>query len=388
MAAEGEIETRNTLRALQAAVEGLGRAQKKTTEEVARFGSVAAQAFKAPKTDAEKLEDLAKRQGKHWRELGHAIGRVGGPLGEIVAKFGGGFGMEGGLSKIAAGAALAGLALKALSSVIDKQAKDAQNAADAWKRMTDAIESSKDAAAASSVGSIGQAPDRRKVRAIGGEEAIEQMDALTQGGVVGEGEAASGLAAIYGRYGRTPAARAAVNTAQALAQTGIPFDHAAQELAKRGGDVSQPGAARATAGRIFNEYYGRLGGGADGFNQALSDVGGDKFLTQSALTRGVQAQTAAVGRGRVVSGEAQTAARRGLAAAKNPAAEAVLKVAQLHEQEMAMLYKLAELQGTMVTNFKNMGVIFGGEGSADYQTYGKDTSFEKGTQDITIGDGG
>jgi hypothetical protein len=384
VASEFEAEIRNSMRSLQSAIEGVGRAQVKTTAEVARFGQVAGQAFKKPKSDADLLEEAAKKQGKTWRELGHAISKVGGPLGELAAKFGGGFGMEGGLSKIAVAAAAVGLAIKAVSFVLNKNTQDAKEAAEAWKKMTDAIEGAEEKGRAASLSGVGQAGGRRKVRAIGGEEGIEQLDQLVKAGVVTEDEGTAGISAIYGRFGRTAQARAAVNTARALAQTGVPFSHAASELAKGGSDTALPGVARQTAGRIFNDYYGAVQGGSDNFNQALVDTGGDKYIGNAARVSGVEAQTAEFRRGQVVSGEAETVARGQLADAKNPAAAAVLKVYDAYQKEAALLAKMAELQSNIAANFKDMGVMLGGDGSADYQGRAKDNRFAEGTQDITF----
>lgn len=383
MASEFEAEIRNSMRSLQSAIEGVGRAQVKTTAEVARFGQVAGQAFKKPKSDADLLEEAAKKQSKSWRELGHAISKVGGPLGELAAKFGGGFGMEGGLSKIAVAAAAVGLALKAVSFVLNKQTQDAKEAAEAWKKMTDAIEGAEEKGRAASLSGVGQAGGRRKVRATGGEEGIEQLDQLVKSGVVSEDEGTAGISAIYGRFGRTAQARAAVNTARALAQAGVPFSHAASELAKGGSDTSLPGVARQTAGRIFNDYYGAVQGGSDNFNQALADTGGDQYLGQAAQVSGVQAQTAEFRRGQVTSGVAAGVARDQLTEAKNPAAAAIQKVFDAYQKEAALLAKMADLQSTIATNFKDMGVIFGGEGSFDYQLRKLKNRFAEGTQDVT-----
>ncbi len=382
MASEFEAEIRNSMRALQSAIEGVGKAQMKTTAEVARFGQVAGGAFKKPKTDAELLEEAAKKQGKAWRELGHAISKVGGPIGELAAKFGGGMGMEGGLSRIAVAAVVVTVALKAVSAVLNKQTQDAKDAGDAWKKMTDAIEGAQEKGRSASLGGVGAAGGRRKVRATGGEEGIEQLDDLVSKGVVSEDEATAGLSAIYGRFGRTAQARAAVHTARALASTGVPFSHAASELAKGGSDTSLPGVGRQTAGRIFNDYYGAVQGGADNFNQALYDTGGDKYLGQAAEVQGVQAQTAAVRRGQVTSGEALGVARDQLADAKNPAAAAIQKVYDAHVKEIELLQKLAELQSNAAANLKDLGVIFGGEGSFEYQRRRKENTFATGTENI------
>jgi hypothetical protein len=388
MPAEGEIELKNTLRALQAAVEGLGRAQKKTSDEVARFGSVAQQAYQKPKTDAEKLEEAAKKTGKAWRETGQAIAKVGGPLGEIVARFGGGFGMGEGLSRIAAAAAVAGIAFKAFNAVLERQAEDAREATEAWRKMGDAIDAAKEKSKGLATGALGQAGDRRRVRAVGGEEGIEQMDALTAGGIVGAGEASGGIAAIYGRFGRTSRARAAINTARALAQTGVPFEQAAQGLVKAGGDLTAPGAARRVAGRIFNEHYGRRGGGADGFDQALADTGGDVFLRKAAEATGVRSRIDAVGRSKVEAGLATTAAKGDLAAANDPTTAAVMQVYQTHLREIEVLERIAASQSDIALNWadikNNLGI---GKGSEDRQALRKQRQFEAGTRDISYGSG-
>lgn len=383
MASEFEAEIRNSMRSLQSAIEGVGKAQMKTTAEVARFGQVAGNAFKKPKTDADLLEEAAKKQGKTWRELGHAIGKVGGPLGELAAKFGGGLGMEGGLSRIAVAATLVAVAMKAVSAVLTKQTRDAKDTAEAWQKMSEAIRDAEDKNQSASLSGLGAAGGRRKVRATGGEEGIEQLDLLVKGGVVSEDEGAGGLSAIYGRFGRTAQARAAVNTARALAATGVPFSHAAAELAKGGGDMTLPGVARQTAGQIFNDYYGAVQGGADNFNQAIQDTGGDQYLTAAARTQGVQAQTAAVRRGQVTAGESEGAARGELAAAKDPASAAVLKIFDAYQKEAALLAKMAELQGDLARKFQDLGVLFGGEGSATNQWERKDRVFAEGTNNIT-----
>ncbi|MES2340007.1 MAG: hypothetical protein V4537_18085 [Pseudomonadota bacterium] len=382
MASEFEAEIRNSMRSLQSAIEGVGKAQVKTTAEVARFGQVAGAAFRKPKSEAEQLEEAAKKQGKTWRELGHAIGKVGGPLGELAAKFGGGAGMEGGLSKIAIAAGLVGVALKAVSAVLNKQTQDAKDAADAWKKMSDAIEGAQEKGNAASLAGVGQAGGRRKVRAIGGAGGIAELDDLTQNGGIGEDEATAGLSSIYGRFGRTNQAIAAISTAKALAQTGVPFSHAASELAKGGADLSLPGVARQTAGRVFNDYYGAVQGGEANFNQALADTGGDQYLRRAASVQSVQGQTESVRRGQVTAGVAEGVARGQLSEAKNPAAAAVSKVFDAYQKEAALLAKVAELQSYIAGNFQDLGVLFGGKGSAANEAAGKDNAFGKGTQDI------
>jgi hypothetical protein len=355
MASEFEAEIRNSMRSLQSAIEGVGRAQVKTTAEVARFGQVASAGVqeaeergRAARGGGEEAgQDLARARPRD-RQGRRPAGRAGGEVRRRRSAWKAGCRASRSPRPGRRGA-------EGVSAVLNKQTQDAKDAADAWKKMSDAIEGAQEKGNAASLAGVGQAVGRRKVRAIGGAGGIAELDDLTQNGGIGEDEATAGLASIYGRFGRTNQAIAAISTAKALAQTGVPFSHAASELAKGGADLSLPGVARQTAGRVFNDYYGAVQGGEANFNQALRTPAATSTCAAPRACRASRARPrrCAAARSPPVTPKASRGASS--AAAKNPAAAAVIKVFDAYQKEAALLAKVAELQSYIAGNFQDHG---------------------------------
>lgn len=383
MAAEFEAEVRNSMRALQAAVEGVGRAQKKTTDEVARFGAEAAKAYKAPAQVLPKTEEALKKNAKAWREVGAAMARIGGPMGEIVARFGGGFGMEGGLSRIAAAAAIAGLALKAFHAVVQKQANDARAAAEAYRKMGDAIRGAQDKARAGAGAGMTQAGDRRRLTAAG-PEAIEQAALIGNLSIADGADVDQGVAAIYGKFGAGGRSRGTVDAARELATTGaFSFSEASAALLGQGADMSAPGVGHSVAARLYAERTGRRGGNqvAD-FDAVLSRTQNDAWLRKSEGVQRIRETLRTEARDSVGSGEAEAQARGELAASRDPTTAAVLQVYNAHVREIEILERIAAAQSTIAAWTANLGLPFGGEGSETQKARRPAIAFDVGIRGI------
>lgn len=369
MPSEFEAEIRNSMRQLQSVIEGVGKAQGKTTAEVAKFAAAAKAAFGGsakPLADAEKA---ARAHARAIHEIGAAAARVGGPLGDMISRFASTTSSSTGLTRLALAATGVGVALAVVNGVVKRSEEAARAAAESWKQMTQAVIGAHTAANAVGTAGLSQAGVRRPLIAAG-PEAVAMAGVLTTSqkyGGLDPDDAAAGTAAIYNKYGPGERAAATAFHARYLAKTGaFSFAEAAQGLIGRGGDASAPGLGLAMASRLYAEKTGRRGNPEAAYLAAVGNVDADAsgYLQGVEGTNRVHGLTQEVQRTAVANGRAKTAALGELASAKDPLSAAVLQVANSNAIIGQSLQKVADAQNGLVAWLEHYpGQVLGGSGS-------------------------
>lgn len=347
MPSDFEAQVRNDLRAIQVQVESLSRSTGKLNNETRRYGDAAGQAFRRGRTEITSTSRAAEGLGRSIGQTSQALGKMGGPLGEIIGRLGGGAGMAGGLGKVAAGAALAGIALKAFNAIVDKNLESARDAVEVHLRMAKAMEAAGEATKKLAAAGLGQAGARRSLLAAGGEGAVRDADAVEKDGIATAEEAAQGVASInnaFGRFGKRAGNRApALAIARDLAAGGMPFAQASAAVGEAQGDLNNPDVARRVKGSIFAKFSGVNGAhqGNLALGLAQESIANDSLLKTSRANLGVRAQTADLEEGAAVAG-GTAAARADLAAAAAPVATATSAGYQQSQEGVEVLRLIYE----------------------------------------------
>lgn len=355
MPGEMDAELRNTLRSLQAAIEGVGRAQKKTTDEVVRFANEAAKAFRGTKKVVDDSDKGAKEHAKTWRDVGQALSRLPGPLGDIVGRLTSLQSANPTMARLGLYSAAAGVAIGLVVKGLERSALQARESAAAWRTMTEAMLSANQASLAVGTAGAAQAGERRRLVGAGPEAVAHAKEIAESKTGISEEDANGGVSAIYSKYGSGARSRATVEMARALHQTGaMSFTEAANSLIEYGADASLPGVGRAAAARVYVNKTGRRGvDPSEAFSDALASTGGDKYLQGAAavtvdnnLQRGVE-------RNAVTSGAAKAASGKALADARDPVAAAVLAVANANARAVDELKRVADGSNAMLELIKH-----------------------------------
>lgn len=174
------------------------------------MGKAAADSLGGLAGKTESAGDEAKKAAKHFRDLGAAIARMGGPIGEVAGKFFGARGMEGGLAKLAVTAVAIGVAFKVFDAAMERSRAKAKAFADAAAGLREALrageEASRDfAAGAESIGrtqvraeNLFGADAGKRAGKLAGENRIEAsdvLDAMASSGAIPKSQREAALAA-------------------------------------------------------------------------------------------------------------------------------------------------------------------------------------------------
>ncbi|HYF24665.1 MAG TPA: hypothetical protein VD931_02900, partial [Baekduia sp.] len=218
--------------------------------------------------------------GKNAKQTGEALAKIGGPGGGLIGQVLGGTGLSGGMATVAALAGTAAVGMKLFGAVATKMGQDAEGAAVHTLELAAAMRKARETSDQLANAALRHAEARRRLLAVGGEEAVAAAEAMAAGGVASPEDAAAGVTAIYGRYGRGARARAAVNTAAAAARVGVPFAAAATEVAANGADMTDGQVARSVATNIFGKHFGMRTNRRQAYDQALIDIHKDPLLAR------------------------------------------------------------------------------------------------------------
>jgi hypothetical protein len=356
MPGEMDAELRNTLRSLQAQVEGVGRAQKKTTDEVARFHAEAKKAFGAAAKGGDDAEKAGRKGASAWKQFGDILGRVGGPVGELAGKFAGLRPAENALNGLKLAATGVGAVFGMVMVMLERSGQQARANAAAWREMGDAMLAAKTRQGAIGTAGVGQADEQRRLVAAG-PEAVAYAKQLAESNTgIDEADANQGVATIYSKYGTGARSRAAVEAARALHQTGaMSYSEAATSLVDYGADLSGPGVARAVAARIYANKTGRVNEDPnESFSDALARTGGDTYLQKSARVTSVNNMTRGAERDQVTSGAAEVSARRQLGETRDPLTAAILAVANEQSRAIQVLERITDGQSRFLEALKHL----------------------------------
>lgn len=389
-----------TLAALKNVQTELGAVKKAVREVKAEKNGMQVAASSGYRRLADRAKEAAKESkgfGDTMRNSGMALTRFGGPLGTIAGQLGGGAGMAGAFGRVAAGAALAGIAFRAFMAVADASTESVRKATEAAARYRAAIKSGQQEEASQALAGLGQESTVRKLMFRGGQNAVQLAQGLAQDHGMTFDEAAEVVtttaslpkatqakviqAAMQARdTGEESGAEAAKKIVDNpfLLERLTPSD---QDLSAEGwhqGTGFQVGrrhrqeevAARvvrmATAGE--DDDFGKTyGAGFDPILAArLSEMGGDPYLTATRGAKGTLAQESVIERLRATR-IAQGLARDKVTKAANPVAAQLQEVDEVNRQRVADIEAMADSQGLIAAGVANLNLLAGGPGSQHQQ---------------------
>jgi hypothetical protein len=275
--------------------------------------------------------------------------------------------LNGAFARVAGGAALAGLALKAYDAVVEADAERHEMATKAVEAYYEAIKSGSSEINKHAKAGLGQTNDIRSLVALGGPEAVAAADQLAadpRNGVTGQ-QARRGMSRAYTL--RPDIRQEAIRSALAANKTGlVGFDEALEEISKdrrlqgilRGGVTAYDSGAQGSdiaLGQSRDLVLGSLLSGPLGRKVSAKEAGGiydnianpgsaNAFLEGSNKAQAVLNGIDLVDRNGVAGGTAEGVARGELAAAMNPVARALADLAIAQTRLSAALEQKARDQ--------------------------------------------
>lgn len=378
MAADFEAEIRNSLRALNSQVTALNASVDKLQSKGRSAGREVGDAFRRAAPEAAKAKAAVDGFGGTVKKTGEALTKMGGPLGELLGRLTGGAGLAGGLGRVAAAAAVFGLAMRAGNAVIEAQIDRTQKLIDAQKELRDVRASARAAEQQQALGAAGgQGNDLRQLFVRGNVEAIDTANRLAASGIGDASSIRKGVAQAYTLTGMNEK-ETAIAAAQRIANMGdMPFDQAIGALV---GDraslksMMRPGGFKAGLERFILKQRGLSPTAANrakiGDELTFSETSANEsegLIAELNKTQGSLNQIEKVGQDRVFLGQSSTAAAGQLAAARSPESAAMLELFNRQQQADADMRALIRAQGPIMAGIKDALMLIGGQGSFETQ---------------------
>ena len=323
----------------------------------------------------EGMDKLGSTGSKEFRRIGEAIGKMGGPLGEIGGKFFGAAGMEGGLSRVALLAVAAGVAMKGLAAVIQVAEARASAFAAAAAGLRDVERNARSARNAFASGSEETGRAQARAENVVGKDAGGRAATFAKSYGVDQQDA---LRAFAATASIPKALRGIVLEAAArVASTGeYAMVEAVQRMTDRPTRARVLGASKTLSGIPLPTGFGpaasllqlmRGGNGEDARIEAINTLGGTTSPgpAQARLPGVVQAGNIAT-RGQVeafTSGQTEVAKRQAAVEAIDPEAAAMLKWFSALQESQQKQRDLAAATPAFISFLKQ----FTASGSAETQ---------------------
>lgn len=318
--------------------------------------------------------EAAKNAEKHMRDLGAAVARMGGPVGEIGGKFFGAAGMSGGIRTLALAAVGAGVAFKTFTSIMEAATARAQAFAEAAAGIRGALRSASEAQRGFAAGSVETGKLQARAENIFGADAGGRAQMLGQAfgvdakDIMGAMAGAGGLKANQRAAALEAAAAAAatgeMTATEAMGMLSDPVARAAVLGQQSGGGLS---AAQRGAAQLIMRNRGARG--PDALREALDTVGASG--PARGQLRGVARAGNLVTAGQqnaFTSGQAETALRTEAARTLNPLAAAMSDMYATQQEAAQKLMDAAKAAGFVIEVIKEVGGAVGlGGGSSEGQ---------------------
>jgi len=342
------------------AAEAAGRSVAKTKDGLGAFGAVGEKEFK---------------------KIGAAINQMGGPLAQVVGKFFGAVGLEGGLGRLAMAATVAGVAFKALTSVMAVAEGRAQAFAAASAGLREAALSAEKANRSLSAGGSGIGKSLAVAETMMGADAGQRATSLAKTYNVPYEDVIKSM----GHTATVPKELRALvlETAAKVAASGeFTMEETIKQLSDRGTRDRVLGAGRgeyagiplpagvnqaATLLQMMRGAYGQ-GSRAEAIN-TIGNIGVGAGPAGSATPGVIGAENIVPQEKaeRYKSRATESAIRTEASAALNPLAAALQEWKRKQDEAIQQQIDAANALGPVLDSLKNLDLLFGGEGSHDFQ---------------------
>lgn len=291
-----------------------------------------------------------------------AAQKFGGQGGAIAGQFASAGSMDGILGRVAIGAAVVGVAFRALNAVIDARVNQERQVIELTGKLRDGLAGAAKAASQQAIGGLGQADVVTKLISRGGN--LKQARAIADELGVTDADAAGGLADAMLEFGKFQ--DGIIKAAKLAAESGqMGFSDAVSAL--RGDRFARRLAGDGRAGEAAARVVGAKIGDRDFTTAQLAQFSGNLnrggIVDQFTEATGIRNQIGRSQLERVRNGEATGALREELSEAVNPAAAATLRWNKAIEENVAQLEALSKAQGAVGALFANLGLLAGGQGS-------------------------
>jgi hypothetical protein len=353
-------------------VNALGGAYVKLNQHSEDYQSKAGKPF-------QEAHKHAHTFGKTVSELGHALSRLKGPIGEVAHQALGGAGLNGSLGRVAVTCGLAAIAFEAFNRVFEHRAEMLKKQIELEEKYRGAVEAAEASERSHAKAGIGHDEALRGTVRAGGQAADTAAHYIAGSYGVDLDEARRGVSASFNRKFRTADERStALVAAGEYARAGGSFEEGVQKIIQGPGymarvrKAAQSGKEEDTldvAARMLQETVtGKpQGASVERLRQAQEDVANDPTLRAARGVRGIDNQRQHAEETRAGEGVAEGAARAELAEAINPLAVEIGKLTRNKQIDTDNLQRLADSQPLVIAWLKNLGMILGGEGSFQQQ---------------------
>jgi hypothetical protein len=314
--------------------------------------------------------DKAKRTLKDtFKDSAQAASKAGGPLGSWTSKLFGGASMGDGFGRIAVGLTLAAAGAKMFTGQVERAVAQSLLLLKVQRDLReDAARANNELNSMAARGEK-QAGGLVPMVAVGGKNAMDDLSMVTSTGV-DQGSAAKGIAALYGRFGDSERAKRAVDIAMRGEMGGLPFEEVADELTRHGGAIDDSTQSDRLLGRLAMKKTGTRGNPEEIWAERMKNLDSNAFIKKAREDQGkrsvVDEKEREAFMGRSPVGQDLRAA--------DPVSAAANERYKRDEQEMADLATVGKAAreavgglGILVEWAKNLGLLFGGDGSLQNQ---------------------
>lgn len=295
-----------------------------------------------------KLNDTGEKTKRtmkeNFKDGAAAASRAGGPAGSFTSKLLGGGAMEGVFGKLAVAVSLGALAFRSFQSAVDASLDRVRLMIEAQRSMRQVTEQADKAMENMAKRGEAQARGRTGAIAAGGQAAADDIEMVTSTGAATDEQATSGVAALYGRFGKTTRAKKGVDIAMRGALGGLDFNQVAEALTKLGPAIDNNDAVDRMLGRMSQRQTGRVGDPAEIWRERMQNINADPFLMEARNQQAARSGISKLERDAFMgAGLGQSDA----AAAASPLTSFQVEANAKFDQMIAELKLAAEAQGTM-----------------------------------------
>lgn len=311
-------------------------------------------------------KDYQKTVSKNFRDAGQAAGRAGGPLGTAGSQILGSAGMDSSFGRLGVAVGLVAFGFRALTSVVDSRIAREREVIEQTRKLGDALEGAGKQAGKRGLSAVPFAQQVRSLEATGGSVQDAQRIADQIGARVED--VVSGMIEIRRNARTREEVQAATREASILFRAGkTSFAEGAAGVTKGGTQRAMLGGEAGEAGASYLRSKGEQA------TAAQLTVTSPMFLRRSSLVpkldemNRLENQKTMSGLSAIQSGEAGAELRDEVARMFNPSAVAIAEWNKGVQQNIETLKQLEKYEGSVVRIFRNIAMVFGGEGSIQNQ---------------------
>lgn len=346
-----------------------GKITTDATQALAAYDALTAKQIRlnrAVEAGNRAAKDYQKTVSKNFRDAGQAAGRAGGAVGTAGSQILGSAGMDSAFGRLGVAVGIVAFGFRALSSVVDSRIAREREVIEQTRKLGDALEGASKQAGKQGLSAVPLAQQIRALEATGGSaKGAEEL--ANRIGVPIE-DAVKGLLEIRRNARTLEEVRGAEREASILAMSGrTSFAEGAAGVLKKGTQRSLLNQGPGEAGASFLRSRGEQASAAE------LTVTSPMFLRKSSLApqldriNELRNRQDMMGLGAIESGEAGQALNEELIRMLNPSSIALGEWNKGVQQNIDMLKQLAKYEAPLIAAFRNLAMLFGGQGSFEQQ---------------------